>query len=457
MDVPPTQYARTPDGVNVAYQAWGSGRLNVVLIHAWISHVEVYWENRGFSAFAEALGRRARVVHFDKRGMGLSDRLVEVPTFDARLDDIRGVLDAAGFDRAALIGLGDGAPLAAAFAATEPARCAALVLAGDAAFTVRQDADHPSGMTVAQFEESSRLQREVWGDPSRGDAFVELSGEGSSISREPEWGPWFAKMMRYAAGPGDIDALDRVWFETDARSVIELIQVPTALYYMAGWPADEVAAVKRLAGRITGARTISASGGAYMAWTTGPELADAMGDFLESVSDEEARFDRVLATILFTDIAASTERLASEGDERWRDIAREHLRRTRNILARYRGREIDTAGDGFLASFDGPGRAVMAALAIVDAMAQIGVPLRAGLHTGEVIDIDGKIGGLAVNIGARVAQTAGPGQVHVSSTVRDLVAGSPFEFTDLGEHELKGVPGQWRIMRVTPASRPATD
>jgi class 3 adenylate cyclase len=457
MNVPRTRYAVTRDGVNIAYQAFGDGSARMLLIHPWISNVEVYWERRGFVEFVEALAQHGRVAHFDKRGTGLSDRLVSLPTFEARLDDILGVLDALGWERAALLGDGDGAPLAAAFAATHPDRCQAIVLEGDGAFTVRRSAENPSGVTAEEFAAYGRRQHEWWGDPEAGAVFAELAeGPGSRLDDDPSFGPWFAKMMRHSIGRGDVELIDRIWFETDASGVIDTIGVPTALYYRSEWEPETIEACRRLAARIPGAVTIEVAGGGWPAWSgRSSELGRAIGAFVASVADEDARLDRVLATVLFTDIVGSTERLARDGDQAWRSLSAEHLRRTRSIVGRHRGREIDAAGDGIFAAFDGPGRAIKAGLEIVESMRQIGLDVRAGLHTGELVQLGGKVSGLAVHIGARVAASAGPGEVRVTGTVKDLVAGAGFEFADLGESTLKGIPDPWRLYRASDGAEAA--
>ena len=375
---------------------------------------------------------------------------MSIPTFEARLDDILGVLDTEEIERAAFLGYGDGASLAAAFAATHPTRCQALVVLGDTILKTRWDEDNPGGITPEEFAETSRLQMDAWGDPSRGADFARLAeGEGSHLAEDPEFGPWFAKIMRYSSSPGDVAVIDRIWYETDATSIVDLIQVPTALLYRRGWPPAEIEACRRLADRIPGARTIELPGEGYLGWS-GDSLATARAitEFVSGLANDEARFDRVLATVLFTDLVGSTEHLARVGDRAWSQTASEHLRRTRHLLARYRGREIDTAGDGFFAAFDGPGRAVKAGLEIVEAMRPIGLDVRVGVHTGELIEIDAKVSGIAVNAGARVAATAEAGEVRVTSTVKDLVAGAGFSFTDLGEHELKGIEGLWRLYRA---------
>jgi class 3 adenylate cyclase len=281
-------------------------------------------------------------------------------------------------------------------------------------------------------------------------SLVDGSLAAAGLDADPAFGPWFARMMRYACGPGDVERIDRIWFETDASPVVDLIQAPTAVYHRVGWDAADIDEARRHAGRIRGAEVIAVEGSGFAPWSSGGDaVGRAVADFVNKVHEEEARYDRTLATVLFTDIAGSTDRLTASGDAEWVDTIADHHRRVRAVLARYRGREIDTAGDGFFATFDGPARAVIAALTIVEALKEVGIDVRAGLHTGEVVMHDSGVSGLAVHVGSRVSSRAQAGEVLVTRTVVDLVAGSGLAFADTGEHELKGVPGVWRLFRAS--------
>jgi class 3 adenylate cyclase len=448
--MPKTRYATTPDGTHIAYQVLGTGPTDFVYVHAWISHVEIYWEWSAFRRFIERLGRSCRVILFDKRGMGLSDRLAAAPTFDARLDDIKAVLDEVGSERAALFGFGDGAALAAVFAATYPERTSALILWGGYDLKQAWAPDHPWGTTWEQAEEETRRMVELWGDEERAGEIAEVLQAGSKLEQDPAFGSWFAKMMRYAAGPGDVVEIDRVWWESDATHVLPAIHVPTACLIRPGWSDEDKSSVTWLTSRLAGTRVLEVPGSEFVPFAEQVEaLADAITGFIGGVRAEEARLDRALATVMFTDIVASTVRATEIGDHAWSELVEGHHAVIRSLLARYRGTEVDTAGDGFFATFDGPARAVRCAQACVEAVRTLGLEIRAGLHTGEVETIAGKAGGIAVNIGSRVANLATASEVLVTQTVKDLVAGSGLSFESRGEHSLKGIPDRWRLYAAT--------
>jgi class 3 adenylate cyclase len=448
--MPQTRYAKTVDGVHIAYQVSGDGPVDIVFVHSFVSHVELFAELPSFARLIRELGSFARVITFDKRGVGLSDRLSQIPTLEARMDDLRAVMDAVGSARALLLGDGDGGALASLFAATYPERTLGLALWGGG-IRIAFAPDYPWGMHRERFEERLLQRIELWGDESRGAETVRMTFllSGETLSRDPAFTAWLTKIQRYGAAPGDLDSFSRVWFETDARSALTAIQVPAGILYRKGWPADVIEEATWTAEQIPGARLVPLSGeddDPYLGDVS--EVVSAVESLVTFARDEEGVFDRVLATVLFTDIVGSTQHAVDLGDGPWKELLQRHHAFVRAMIRRFRGVEVDTAGDGFLATFDGPGRAVRCAQSIADAVRPLGIEIRAGLHAGEVETIDGKIGGIAVHIGARVGAVAGPSEVLVSQTVKDLVAGGGFTFEDAGEHELKGVPDRWHLYRV---------
>ncbi|MGZ5296959.1 MAG: alpha/beta fold hydrolase [Actinomycetota bacterium] len=449
--IPQTRYAVTDDDVHIAYQTVGDGPVDIVFVHAFVSHVELFWELPSFERFIRELSAGARVILFDKRGVGLSDRLSSVPTLEARMDDLRAVLDATGSERPLLMGDGDGGALAALFAATYPERTLGLLLWGG---TMRMAwaPDYPWGMSEDRFEERLRTRTELWGDAARAEETTRMTflTIGDRLAQDPSFAQWLVRIQRYGAAPGDLVTFSRVWFSTDARSALPAIQVPTLVLVREGWPPDAIEESVWTADQIPGAQLQRLHGDEddpYLGDVI--EVAKTVERFISSVHEEQAVFDRVLATVLFTDIVGSTDRASASGDRAWKDIVEQHHARTRALLGRFRGYEVDTAGDGFFATFDGPGRAVHCAQAIIRSVAPLGIQVRAGIHTGEVETIDGKAGGIAVMIGARVGASAGPNEIYVSQTVRDLTAGAGIPFEDVGERELKGVPGIWRLSRMS--------
>jgi class 3 adenylate cyclase len=450
MDRPMTRYATTDDGVSIAYQVVGEGPIDLVFVHSFVSHVEVFWELPAFERFVGELSSWARVILFDKRGVGLSDRLSVIPTIEARLDDLRAVLDAVGSERTLVVGNNDGGALAALFAATYPERTLGLALWRGGIRTARAP-DYPWGLSEDRFEERLRRRMVIWGDESVGEEATRMAypGIGERLAGDPAFVRWRTRLERYAASPGDLARFSRVWFTTDARSALPLIQVPAAVVMRTGWIDAYVQEAKWTADQIPGAQLVAVPGdGDDVYFGDVGEVAEAIQGFAQSIEEEHAAFDRVLATVLFTDIVGSSERAAELGDRAWKQVVEQHHARVRALLARYRGHEVDTAGDGFFATFDGPGRAVRCAQAIVRSVGTLGIELRAGVHTGEVETINGKAGGLAVVIGARIGALAGGSEVLGSQTVRDLTAGSGIVFEDAGEHELKGVPERWRVYRA---------
>jgi class 3 adenylate cyclase len=448
--IPRTRWAQTVDGAYIAYQDFGEGPVTLVVISGWISHLEVYWELPRYTQFMKRLARHLRVLVFDKRGTGMSDRFDRPPDIGARMDDVRAVMDAAGVERAALFGWGTGgAPSAFFFAASYPERTIAVCT--DPEILGRRVAGYPWGSDEEEEETDTAEMVKAWGDEEKMATFG-FGDRPEDAPRDPEFKRWQARNARFAATPGAAAAFSRMWYETDVRDILSAVSSPTLLFYRAdtsGHTGEEHA--RYLAQRVPGSRVVGIPGAAVVVWAEEPEpLVSEIESFLSSVTEEEADFDRVLTTVLFTDIVGSTETASRLGDRRWTELVDKHHRTVRALLARYRGHEIDTAGDGFFASFDGPARAVRCAQALVQAVESIGLRIRAGIHTGEIQALDGKIGGIAVNIGARVGGLAAPSEVLVSQTVRDLVAGSGLAFEDVGARNLKGIPERWRLYRAVP-------
>jgi class 3 adenylate cyclase len=463
VDKPEIHYARSGT-VYVAYQAFGSGPFDLVVVPGALSNIDYGWEFESWRNYYGALASVARVLLFDKRGTGISDPVLGAPSLEERMDDVRAVMDAAGSERAALIGSWDGAAIAALFAATYPERTAAVIL-NTPIVRGRWASDYPWGSrdevdSVASFA-SGWATREAIEEVVAEDIPGRLGDE--------EFARQMASYTRLSASPTTFAQLLELTLAIDVRQALSTIRVPTLVIHheppLAGdgeqvdsedlFP-PRVDASRWVAERIPGARFLELPPGDPVVWAVDQsEFLAPVREFLtgawEAGAWEPAEPDRVLATLLFTDIVGSTERAAELGDARWRDLIQKHHALVRQQLVRFRGREIDTAGDGFFASFDGPARAVRCASAIVAAVPELGLDVRAGLHTGECELIDGKPGGFAVVVGARIASIAPSGEVFASSTVKDLVAGSAIAFEDRGEHELKGVPGTWKLHAVISA------
>ncbi|MGH7263564.1 MAG: adenylate/guanylate cyclase domain-containing protein [Candidatus Rokuibacteriota bacterium] len=436
---PVTRYAKSGD-VHIAYQVTGKGPLDLVFVPGFVSHLEADWDSPLRARFIERLGAFSRLVRFDKRGTGLSDR-VPIPTLEQRMDDVRAVMDAVGSERAALFGVSEGGPMSLLFAATYPARTTALVIYGSYARRLWAP-DHPFGRTQAEWDEIvQRLERE-WGGPVAVDVWAP-----SRIHDERFQEGW-AAYLRLAASPGAAAAVMRMNGEIDVRHVLPVIRVPTLILHRIGDRLTSIDQARVMAQCIAGAKLVELPGVDHHPTAGDADaILDEIEEFLTGVRHGPEP-DRVLATVLFTDIVGSTERAAILGDRRWRDLLAGHHNLVRRELDRFRGREIDTAGDGFLATFDGPARGIRCARAVSDGVRALGLEVRAGLHTGEVEVLHDKVSGLAVHIGARVAAAAGPGEVLVSSTVKDLVAGSGLRFQDRGLQALKGVPGEWQLFAL---------
>ena len=437
---PETRYARSGD-VNIAYQVVGDAPRDLVLVPGWVSNIEVFWEEPACARFLERLASFTRLILFDKRGTGLSDRVSDLPNLETRMDDVRAVMDTVGSERAALLGYSEGGPMCALFAATYPARTTAVITAGSYARRIWAP-DYPWAPTPDQHRQfMERCQRE-WGGP------VGLDERWPSAAGDERVRQWWARLLRMGSSPGAAVALLRMNAEMDVRHVLSAVRVPTLILHSIGDRALDVRGSRFMAERIPGAKFVELPGTDHIPWGDDADaILDEIEEFLTGVRHGPEP-DRVLATVLFTDIVGSTEKAAALGDRRWRDLLEGHHDLVRRELDRFRGREIDTAGDGFLATFDGPARGIRCARAVSDRVRALGLEVRAGLHTGEVEILDDRVSGLAVHIGARVAAAAGPGEVLVSSTVKDLVAGSGLHFQDRGLQTLKGVPGEWRLYAV---------
>ena len=443
---PEIRYARSGD-VSIAYQIIGDGPFDLVWTPGALSHLELRWEDEGINRFYRALSSFSRLIVFDKRGTGLSDRVAGIPDLEARMDDIRAVMDAAGSESAAVCGVSEGGPMALLFAATYPERVQALVTYGSLPRFVRGP-NFPWGLPKHEYLAEYEAEVEVWGSEDNAREFLESQG----MDVTPETIRDRARRDRMAISPGALLQLGRMNAEIDVRPILSTIRVPTLVLHRredhipiegAHWMAEQ----------IPGARFVELPGGPHMAYLGDWEsVVAAIREFVEPICLGSARpYDSILATVLFTDLVGSTAKAVELGDRGWRDLLEQHHARTRAELSRFRGVELDTAGDGFFARFDGPARAIRCACAVRDAVTDLGLEVRAGLHTGECEVMDGKVAGIAVSIGARVAAQAEPGEVLVSQTVKDLVAGSGIEFVDRGGAELKGVPGEWRLYSVAAA------
>jgi class 3 adenylate cyclase len=449
MDVPEVRYAKSGN-VSIAYQAVGDGPFDLVVVLGSVSHVEQWWEEEERASFINHLASFARVLMFDKRGTGLSDAVAELPDLETRMDDVRAVMDAAGSRRAAILGMSEGAPMTLLFAATYPERAAAIVIWGGLV-TGRPTPDTPWVPPVEERLAAAAELERTWGTLEYGAQAVERFTP--SRSGDPDEARRWARWARYGASPGAAAALVRMNASIDVRHVLPTIRVPTLVVHRTGDRAVDVRSGRLIAERIPGARLVELPGNDHYPVIEPERFLSEVEQFLTGLWREgawdEPEQDRVLATVLFTDIVDSTRMTAELGDAGWRELLSDHHALVRRQLSRFRGRELDTAGDGFFASFDGPARAIRCACAISDSVRELGIEVRAGLHTGECELIDGKVGGIAVHIGARVAAEARPGEVLVSSTVKDLVAGSNLEFAERGVTELKGVPGAWQLFAVT--------
>jgi class 3 adenylate cyclase len=439
--MPATRYAKTGDGVHIAYQVFGDGPVDILMSGALWWHLEFQWTDPSLVALYERLGRLGRVILFDKRGTGLSDRVPvdRLPTLETRLDDLTAVLDATGSSSAVVVGSNHGAPLAILFAATFPERTDSLILWGAYARCLRA-ADYPWGFPEHLAPRVAERMEDHWDEPQA------ISQVAPSSAGDPRVREWWATMQRQSVSPAAAVALWKMAIATDVRDVLAAVHVPTLVMHLADDRLIDPGCGRHLADNIAGATFVELPG-ADTNFVDFTPVADAIEEFLTGriVAPEP---DRALVTVMFTDIVESTNRLTQLGDREWRQLLNRHDALIDRALERYRGRKITTTGDGVLATFDGPARAVQCACAIRDGVEALGIEIRAGVHTGEVELRGDDVSGMAVHIGARVAALGTAREVLVTRTVTDLVAGSGLQFRDRGEHELKGLPGNWQVYAV---------
>jgi pimeloyl-ACP methyl ester carboxylesterase len=437
---PKTLYARSGD-VHIAYQVVGDGPLDLIYAPPWIGNMELFWEEPSYTRFLKRLASFSRLILFDKRGTGSSDRAVSIPIIEQQIDDLTAVMDSVGSERAALLGASEGGSLCTLFAATHPERTSALILCGAVA-TTRWSPETPWAPTRETFESWIETVRREWGGPLALDLFA------PSVAHDKRFREWWARLLRLAASPAAAVALLRMLDEIDVRPVLPTIRVPTLVLHCTGDRVVNVENGRYLGRHIPNARYVELPGEDHFPYLGDTDAIVAEIEEFLTGARRAPEADRVLATVLFTDIVGSTTHAAELGDQRWRDLLECYQALVRRELARFRGREVKALGDGFLATFDGPARAIRCACAIRDGVRPLGIEIRAGLHTGECELMGDDVGGIAVHIGARVAASADPGAVLVSGTVKDLVTGSGLGFVDRGAHSLQGVPGESRLFAV---------
>jgi len=442
--LPDVRYARNGD-VSIAYQVVGDGPIDVAFVTGFVGHLEVWWELPLIRRFFERLASFSRLILWDKREQGLSDRLGQPPTLEQGMDDLAAVLDAAGSERTALFGISEGGPMSILYAASFPARVSHLVLYGTYA-KVTQSEDYPEGQPRETLERFVDMVQTGWGGP------VGLRLWGPSVADDPEFVDFWAHLLRSGTSPRAAVELIRMYFEIDVRPALAAVTAPSLVLVRKGDRMTPAGWGHTLARLLPDCRYVELDGNDHIVFVGDQDaILDEVEEFITGVRPDREP-ERVLATVLFTDIVGSTERAAAAGDRDWRRTLERHDELVRRELARYRGREIKQTGDGFLAAFDGPARAVTCAASIGESVRQLGIEVRAGVHTGECELRDGDMAGMAVHIGARVGAAADPGEVLVSSTVKDLVVGSGLAFEDRGTRELKGVPGQWRLYALAGGS-----
>ncbi len=441
---PETRYTKVGD-VHIAYQVVGDGPLDLVVVPGWVSHLEVqYWEEPIVARFFERLATFSRLILFDKRGTGLSDRVAPsaLPTLEQRMEDVNAVMDAVGSSRAALFGISEGGAMCALFAATYPDRVSALVMSGCFPKWIKDD-DYPWAPTREQHEAAMDAYEARWGTP------IGFKTVAPSVADDERCQNWWARNLRMGASPADGIALYRMNIEIDIRAVLPTIGIPTLILHRAGDRLIDVGNSRYMAEHIPGAKYVELEGSDHLPWFG--DASAPLGEiqeFLTGVRPTED-YERILTTVLLTDVVGSTAKAASIGDAQWRNQLEAFYQSVRQELARFRGTLIRTTGDGVLATFDGPARAVRCGMAICRKARSVGLEARVGIHTGEVQMMDEEIGGITVHIAARVMDIAGPGEVLVSSTVKDITAGAGIEFEQRGTHTLKGVPDQWQLFSAS--------
>lgn len=437
-----TRYATRGD-IHIAYQVTGEGPLDLVLVSVWFSHLEARWEIPGFAHMLDRLGAFSRVIAFDKYGIGLSDPAPPgaPPPLEEWMDDVRAVMDAVKVERAVLMGAADGGMMAALFAATYPQRVSSLILANSSA-RLSLASDFPFGLPQSTQESLIEMTQQAWGGPGI------MLATNPSLVDDPEGQQAWARYLRLSASPATAGDVLRSLFEIDVRAALPAIQAPTLVLHRRDNALVSSESSQYLADNIAGARFVEIPGADYgLGLGDVDGLVDEVEEFLTGARGASDP-DRRLATVLFTDIVGSTEQAAALGDKRWKELLELHNVVGERQLSRFQGRLVKTTGDGLIATFDGPARAIRAALAIRDAVRALGIEIRAGLHTGEIEMVGTDIGGLGVHIAARVMSLATPGSVMVSRTVKDLAGGSGFMFEDAGTHELKGIPDSWQVYLV---------
>ena len=445
-----TSYTRTADGTFIAYQVTGAGVVDLVVIRTWMTNLEHEWQEPVLARMYRRLGAIGRVIRLDRRGSGLSDRIAPdmAPAIEERIDDIRAVMDAVGSERAVLIGLAAAGQVCAVFAAMHPERTAGLVVYEG---TVR-DAwapDYPSGSPVEEFERDLRELREAWGTLKLAEQIVRAAAP--SRAEDDAFIAWLADDMTQGATPDEAAEVARLHYETDVRAILPAVHVPTLVLTRSHAGNSEQS--RDLAARIAGSVYVELPGNDHMSIAGDTDaVVREIARFADDLDDDAVDDRRILATLLFTDIVGSTRMASSIGDRRWSELLESHERLVRQVLGRHRGRLVDTAGDGVFAAFDGPARAVRCAVAVVEESRRLGLEIRAGVHTGECENVEGRLRGLAVHVAARIAALAESSEVLVSGTVTDLVAGSGLGFESRGEHTLAGVPGTWRVHAVAKPS-----
>jgi pimeloyl-ACP methyl ester carboxylesterase len=437
-----TKYARSGN-VSIAYQVAGQGQTDLVFVPGWVSHIEYAWEEPSIAPFLERLASFSRLIFMDRRGTGLSDPVERLPTLEERMDDLRAVMDAAGSERAYLFGISESGPMCSLFAATWPERTAGIVLCNTTArFRVAED--YPWGANQRQVDRFLARCQTEWGTGVTAKVFAPSKAGDAEFCRS--WG----RFERRAVSPGEMVKLISMALDIDVRDVLPSIRVPALVIHRGGDRVTPVEGGRYLADHIAGARLVEVAGDDHFPWVGDTDsILDAVEHFVTG-TQRSPIMDRVLATVLFVDIVDSTRQLAERGDRAWRELLQNFYEILRRKIAEFKGREINTTGDGLLATFDGPARAIRCACAMSSEVCRIGIEIRTGLHSGECELLGDTIAGIAVHIGARVADSARPGEILVSRTVKDLVAGSGIEFTDRGIHVLKGVPGEWQLYAADP-------